>query len=79
MSGAVAVGYWVWVEACFQHNGFYPYPMFGQLDTTGRVVLFAGAAAIMAVSTLALKAVYGVVNGKAAAGGARPGDVKKDE
>ncbi|GME28358.1 Integral membrane protein [Neofusicoccum parvum] len=75
VSGVIAVAYWVWVEACFAHNGFYPYPLFGQLDTTGRVVLFAGAAAIMAASTLALKAVYNAVNG--GKDGGRSGAVKK--
>ncbi|EKG14628.1 hypothetical protein MPH_08101, partial [Macrophomina phaseolina MS6] len=80
VSGAIAVAYWFWVEACFAHNGFYPYPLFGQLDTVGRAVLFAGAAAIMAVSTLALKKVYEIVNGKMDSKGSASGveDVKKE-
>ncbi|KAF4309625.1 hypothetical protein GTA08_BOTSDO03013 [Botryosphaeria dothidea] len=80
VSGAIAVGYWFWVEACFAHNGFYPYPLFGQLDTQGRAVLFAGAASIMAVSTLVLKKVYEAVNGSVGAKGPAAGveDVKKE-
>ncbi|KAB2578623.1 Integral membrane protein [Lasiodiplodia theobromae] len=77
VSSLVAVSYWFWVEACFAHNGFYPYPLFGQLDTNARVLLFSGAAAIMAVSTLALKAVYQAVNGLSR-NDATDGDAKKD-
>ncbi|KAL1635711.1 hypothetical protein SLS58_010149 [Diplodia intermedia] len=76
VSSLVAVGYWFWVEACFAHNGYYPYPLFGQLDTPARAVLFTGAAAIMTVSTLALKAVYHSVNGPSKKS-ARAGDAKK--
>jgi hypothetical protein len=37
LSNCIAFGYWVWVERCFQVNGFYPYPIFELLDTTQRV------------------------------------------
>jgi hypothetical protein len=41
----------------------YPYPLFGQLDTAQRVVLFTGAAATMTGSAAVLQWVYGKVNG----------------
>jgi len=63
LSSALAVLYWAWVEQCFRHNGWYPYPLFGQLDTTQRAVLFAGAAMAMTGSTAMLKWLYCRVNG----------------
>ncbi|KAF2090677.1 hypothetical protein K490DRAFT_34749 [Saccharata proteae CBS 121410] len=63
VSSSIATAYWFWVEQCYQHNGYYPYPLFGKLETPKRILLFFGAAAIMTSSTLALKALYGVVNG----------------
>ncbi|KAF1981856.1 hypothetical protein K402DRAFT_439197 [Aulographum hederae CBS 113979] len=64
LSLAIAFGYWFWVELCFSHNGFYPYPIFAQLSTPWRVVLFAGSAAVFTGSTEGLKGVYGWVNGR---------------
>ncbi|KAF4635220.1 hypothetical protein G7Y89_g2891 [Cudoniella acicularis] len=63
LSSAIAVGYWAWVEHCFKHNGFYPYPLFGKLDTIQRIVLFTMAALTMTGSTAMLKWLYGRVNG----------------
>jgi hypothetical protein len=63
LSSALAVSYWAWVEQCFRHNGWYPYPLFGQLNTTQRAVLFAGAAVTMTGSTAMLKRLYSRVNG----------------
>ncbi|CZR51080.1 related to UPF0641 membrane protein PJ4664.05 [Phialocephala subalpina] len=63
LSSAIAVGYWAWVEQCYKHNGFYPYPLFAALDTTQRVVLFTGAALTMTGSTVMLQWLYGRVNG----------------
>lgn len=63
LSSVIAIAYWFWIELCFQHNGFYPYPLFAVLDFYGRLGLFAGSAFVMGISTLALKLVYGRVNG----------------
>ncbi|KAF2092787.1 hypothetical protein NA57DRAFT_81935 [Rhizodiscina lignyota] len=67
----LAFGYWFWVELCYSHNGFYPYPIFEQLNPPSRAALFALSAAVFAASTFALKGVQGLVNG-----GERPGKVK---
>jgi len=64
LSSVIAVGYWFWIEQCFQHNGFYPYPIFEVLDLYGRIGLFAGSAIVMSVSTLTLKWLYSTVNGR---------------
>ncbi|KAF1354877.1 FAR-17a/AIG1-like protein [Delphinella strobiligena] len=64
LSSIIAVGYWFWVELCFTHNGWYPYPIFDVLDTPGRAALFAGSALTMTLSTLSLKWVYERVNGQ---------------
>ncbi|KAK0703821.1 FAR-17a/AIG1-like protein [Lasiosphaeria miniovina] len=63
ISVAVAFLYWGWLELCFTKNGWYPYPLLGLLTTWQRVVLFGFSAAMMAGSTIALKWVYGKVNG----------------
>lgn len=63
LCGAIAIAYWFWIEVCYSHNGFYPYPLFAKLDFGGRVALFAGSAAVMCASTLGLKWLYGKVNG----------------
>lgn len=65
LSGSIAIGYWFWIEMCYAHNGFYPYPIFQVLDIPGRIGLFAGSAVVMTLSTLTLKWLYTVVNGKA--------------
>ncbi|KAH8815413.1 FAR-17a/AIG1-like protein [Xylogone sp. PMI_703] len=63
LSSSIAVAYWFWVEHCYRYNGWYPYPLFGQLDTPGRIVLFTIAASLMTASTILLQSIYGVVNG----------------
>ncbi|TVY82761.1 UPF0641 membrane protein [Lachnellula suecica] len=63
LSSVIAVAYWAWVEQCYKYNGFYPYPLFGQLNTVQRVILFTGAASMMTASTVTLRWLYGRVNG----------------
>lgn len=41
----------------------YPYPLFDAVDTTGRVLVFTGAAVLMTGSTIMLRLLYGKVNG----------------
>jgi hypothetical protein len=62
ISSGIAVSYWFWVEECYKHNGWYPYPIFDVLGTTGRIGLFAGSAVVMTCSTLSLKWMYNRVN-----------------
>lgn len=65
------------MEECYRHNGWYPYPLFDLLGTGQRVVLFAGAAAIMTGSTMMLKLLCGKINGlKGAEKSARPGNIE---
>ncbi|KAK3330246.1 FAR-17a/AIG1-like protein [Apodospora peruviana] len=63
ISMTVAFAYWGWVEYCFSKNGLYPYPIFELLETWQRVLLFTFSAVLMTGSTLALKWVYGTING----------------
>lgn len=80
LSTALAFSYWAWVEECFKHNGWYPYPLFELLSTAQRAALFMGAAAIMTGSTAMLKWLYGRVNGlQGAETRARPGNVKGEK
>ena len=81
ISGTIAFGYWFWVEQCFQHNGWYPYPIFELLPTSGRVALFSFSAIVMALSTITLKLLYGRVNGFGikAPPQSRPGNIKRKE
>lgn len=81
LSSLIAVGYWFWVEACYAHNGFYPYPIFAQAGMSGRIGLFTMSAVTMVLATTLLKWVYGVVNGremwqKQKGKGPRPGNLK---
>lgn len=71
MSLIIAFGYWFWVELCYSYNGFYPYPIFEQLNTPSRAALFALSAAVFTASTFGLKAVQRRVSGRE-----RPGKVK---
>lgn len=64
LSSALAFLYWPWVETCARHNGYYPYPIFDMVGTKGRVGLFTMSALVMTGSTVMLKALYEVVNGK---------------
>lgn len=63
VSLAIALGYWYWIETCYSHNGFYPYPIFKALDTPARIALFGFSAVVMAVVGRLLAAMYGVING----------------
>ncbi|KAJ5473816.1 FAR-17a/AIG1-like protein [Penicillium sp. IBT 31633x] len=63
LSSTIAFGYWFWIEQCFSQNGWYPYPIFEALPTSGRIGLFTLSAVVMAVSTITLKWLYGRVNG----------------
>ncbi|KAH8910783.1 hypothetical protein BR93DRAFT_934370 [Coniochaeta sp. PMI_546] len=63
LSMITAFLYWGWVEYCFSKNGWYPYPIFDLLSTWQRVVLFTVSACLMTGSTMALKWVYGKLNG----------------
>ena len=59
----------------------YPYPIFEALPTPGRIGLFSLSAAVMALSTITLKWLYGRVNGFGgpAPTQSRPGDIKRKE
>lgn len=63
LSTAFAFAYWFWVEQCYRHNGWYPYPIFDALTTPWRILLFAFSGALMAGSTEVLKLMYRTVNG----------------
>ncbi|KAI8684350.1 hypothetical protein NCS57_00101000 [Fusarium keratoplasticum] len=67
ISTVVAFAYWYWVELCFSHNGWYPYPLFELLSTEQRVLLFTFSAGLVTVSSSCLKWVYARVNGYQAA------------
>jgi hypothetical protein len=62
-STVVAFSYWWWIELCYKHNGFYPYPIFALLTTAQRVGLFAVSGATMWGVGGALRALYVWVNG----------------
>jgi len=62
-STALAFAYWFWVELCYSHNGFYPYPLFAALNTPQRIGLFAFSGGLMSASAFGLRAAYGWVNG----------------
>lgn len=65
LSLTIGCGYWYWIERCFEHNGFYPYPIFELAGFGGRIALFTISAFIMMGATVALQALYGLVNGGA--------------
>ncbi|KAH9860483.1 hypothetical protein J1614_011814 [Plenodomus biglobosus] len=62
-STVIAFAYWYWIELCYSHNGFYPYPIFGILTTVQRVGLFAISGATMWAVGGALRAAYAYING----------------
>jgi len=76
LSAAIAFAYWFWIELCYSHNGFYPYPLFEMLDTTQRIGLFTFSAVLMVGSTAMLKWMYVRVNGETGGKDERPGQVK---
>ncbi|KAL8764472.1 MAG: hypothetical protein Q9203_007113 [Teloschistes exilis] len=63
MSTTFAFAYWFWVEQCYRHNGWYPYPIFAALTTPWRIMLFTFSGALMTASMEALKLVYSKING----------------
>ena len=64
LSTILAFSYWFWIDQCFKHNGFYPYPIFEMVGTVGRVGLFTLSAVVMTGSTVILKRIYSIVNGQ---------------
>ncbi|KAF1997997.1 hypothetical protein P154DRAFT_469970 [Amniculicola lignicola CBS 123094] len=67
-STSIAFLYWFWIELCYSHNGFYPYPIFSSLNTTQRVGLFAFSGVLMWGVGAGLRAMYAWVNGMEALG-----------
>ncbi|KAL8867336.1 MAG: hypothetical protein Q9174_005729 [Haloplaca sp. 1 TL-2023] len=63
LSTAFAFAYWFWVEQCYRHNGWYPYPIFEALTTPWRIVLFSFSGALMAGSSEVLRFLYTKLNG----------------
>ncbi|KAI1075087.1 FAR-17a/AIG1-like protein [Whalleya microplaca] len=63
LSEALAFLYWFWVEYCFSHNGWYPYPIFDMLSVWQRALLFTFSALLMTGSTMMLKWGFGKING----------------
>ncbi|KAK8218787.1 FAR-17a/AIG1-like protein-domain-containing protein [Phyllosticta capitalensis] len=64
LAGLIATAYWFWVETCAAHNnGQYAYPLFGLLDTWGRVQVFAGASVIFSVAVVILGTLQALANG----------------
>ncbi|KAF2876290.1 FAR-17a/AIG1-like protein-domain-containing protein [Massariosphaeria phaeospora] len=63
VSMGLAFAYWFWIERCYQHNGFYPYPIFGLLSTGQRVGLFALSGGMMWAVGAGLRRAYAAVNG----------------
>ncbi|KAK7426341.1 hypothetical protein QQZ08_007096 [Neonectria magnoliae] len=63
LSTVLAFAYWYWVELCFSHNGWYPYPLFELLSTVQRAGLFTFSAGLVTLSSAGLKWIYAKVNG----------------
>jgi FAR-17a/AIG1-like protein len=63
LSSLIAALYYVWVERCYERNGFYPYPIFDLVGAKGRVGLFVGSAVCMAGGTVVLRVLQGRVLG----------------
>lgn len=63
MSTVIAFLYWFWIELCYSHNGFYPYPIFALLTTPQRIGLFAASGITMWAAGSALRWLYRVLNG----------------
>lgn len=63
LSSIIATLYWFWVEACYAHNGWFPYPIFAKLPPPYRAMLFAGSAITMSTATVLLQWLYKEVNG----------------
>ncbi|PYI20891.1 integral membrane protein [Aspergillus violaceofuscus CBS 115571] len=79
LSSTIAIGYWFWIERCFQYNGMYPYPIFEVASFEGRIGIFAISAVVMALSTGTLKWLHGRVNGFGTSKPqSRPGAIKQN-
>lgn len=63
LSTSLAFLYWFWIEHCYTHNGFYPYPLFQVLSTSQRSGLFIVSGVLMWVMGTGLRAIYARVNG----------------
>lgn len=66
LSASIVGANWLWVEKCFEQNGFYPYPLLRNAGFEGRLGLFSGTAVLIFVYTWGLRSLYMTVNGKAA-------------
>ncbi|KAF2740497.1 hypothetical protein EJ04DRAFT_508014 [Polyplosphaeria fusca] len=62
-STMISFSYWYWIELCYSHNGFYPYPIFALLNTLQRVGLFAMSGIMFWMVGSGLRWIYAVVNG----------------
>ncbi|UPK95524.1 hypothetical protein LCI18_006459 [Fusarium solani-melongenae] len=63
LSVALALVYWCWIELCFQRNGWYPYPLFGQFSAIERSLIFVLAAGLLTASSSTLQWVHGGIQG----------------
>lgn len=61
---AVGGGYWIWVERCFMHNKFYPYPLMALMTREQRILLFAFATLLCWSSFLTVRGLYRKINGE---------------
>ncbi|KAK7973478.1 hypothetical protein PG996_007704 [Apiospora saccharicola] len=50
--------YWVWLEYCFSHNGWYPYPGLEKMSKTDMFVACLASACLMAGNAVGLKKLY---------------------
>lgn len=57
MSGVIGVAYWFWVERCYQHNGWYPYPFFSLMAVYQRLALFIVSCSVAAMTIVILSRV----------------------
>ncbi|KAF8451529.1 hypothetical protein BGX38DRAFT_483422 [Terfezia claveryi] len=64
LGSSIAGGYWLWTEECYRRNGWYPYPLFEMLNTQQRALVFTASAVTFTISSLCLKRLYDLFNGK---------------
>ncbi|KAF2790710.1 hypothetical protein K505DRAFT_377341 [Melanomma pulvis-pyrius CBS 109.77] len=79
LSTSLAFLYWFWIEHCYTHNGFYPYPIFQLLSTSQRVGLFTVSGVLMWLVGAGLRAIYAGVNGLEAKEVGGPGMVEGEK
>lgn len=77
LSSLLAGAYWLWVEACYARNGFYPYPIFQQLEPAQRAGLFAASAVTFTASTFGLKRVQAWIAPRERPGSVQGNGIKK--